>query len=65
MRQGTSFKGSQKVLEIAFEKVLRKVLGRCLAAQWALERGRLLRGVLRRGAFEKVLGSQKRTCAAP
>ena len=31
MRQHASKKGSWKVLEIAFEKVLRRVLRRCLA----------------------------------
>ena len=43
-----SKKGSPKVLETRFEKVLRRVLRRCL--QWVLKGGRVLRRVLRRGS---------------
>ena len=39
MRQHASKKGSQKVLETAFEKVLRRVLRRCLTVEFKGRKG--------------------------
>ena len=39
VRQHASKKGSQKVLETAFEEVLRRVLGRCLAVGFKGRKG--------------------------
>ena len=39
VRQQASKKGSWKVLEIAFEKVLRRVLRRCLAVDFEGRKG--------------------------
>ena len=56
MTTHASKKGSQQALEIVSLRVLKRVLGGCLAVGFTVKKRGFLAGALRRGGFQKVAG---------